>query len=55
MYEERTGIPINNIVILIVTEDGGTQVFKKDKKQYLTPLKESIEEFYKSIENEKNN
>ena len=55
MYEERTGIPINNIVILIVTEDGETQVFKKDKKQYLTPLKESIEEFYKSIENEKNN
>jgi ATP-dependent exoDNAse (exonuclease V) beta subunit len=55
MYEERTGIPINNIVILIVTEDGGTQVFKKDKHQYLVPLKESIEEFYKSIENEKNN
>jgi genome maintenance exonuclease 1 len=55
MYEERTGIPINNIVILIVTEDGGTQVFKKDKQQYLVPLKESIEEFYKSIENEKTN
>ena len=55
MYEERTGIPINNIVILIVTEDGATQVFKKDKQQYLAPLKESIEEFYKSIENEKTN
>ena len=55
MYEERTGTPIENIVILVVTEDGATQVFKKNKKDYLPLLKEAIEEFYRSIENEKNN
>jgi len=55
MYEERTGTPIENIVILVVTEDGATQVFKKNKKDYLSLLKEAIEEFYRSIENEKNN
>ena len=55
MYEERTGTPIENIVILVVTEDGSTQVFKKNKKDYLPLLKEAIEEFYRSIENEKNN
>jgi len=55
MYEERTGTPIENIVILVVTEDGATQVFKKNKKDYLPLLKEAIEEFYRWIENEKNN
>ena len=55
MYEERTGTSIENIVILVVTEDGATQVFKKNKKDYLPLLKEAIEEFYRSIENEKNN
>ena len=55
MYEERTGTPIENIVILVVTEDGATQVFKKNKKDYLPLLKEAIEEFYRWVENEKNN
>ena len=55
MYEERTGTPIENIVILVVTEDGATQVFKKNKKDYLPLLKEAIEEFYRWIENEKTN
>ena len=55
MYEEQTGTPIENIVILVVTEDGATQVFKKNKKDYLPLLKEAIEEFYRSIENEKTN
>ena len=54
MYEEQTGTPIDQIVILVVTSDGTTQVFKKDKKEYLPQLKEAVENFYKHIENETN-
>ena len=35
MFYERTGIQINRIVILVVTEDGTVQQFIKDKKDYL--------------------
>jgi len=50
MYEEIFKKPINQIVILVVTEEGTTQVFKKNKKDYLPKLKEAIENFYKWIE-----
>ena len=52
MYEERFNQEINQVVILIVTEDGAVQTFIKDKKDYLPLLKPAIEEFYK--ENETN-
>ena len=45
MYEERTGTPIDQIVILVVTEDGEVQEFVKNKRDYLPLLKESIEAF----------
>ena len=35
MYEELYGKTIDQIVILIVTEEGATQTFVKDKKDYL--------------------
>ena len=49
MYEERFLQPIEQVVILIVTEDGAVQTFIKDKKDYLPLLKTAIKEF-----NEKN-
>ena len=45
MFEERTGIEINQIVILVVTEDGLVQEFVKDKKDYLQDLVETIDLF----------
>ena len=54
MYEEHFQTPINQIVILIVTEEGTTQVFKKNKVDYLPKLKQAVEDFYKWIEREKN-
>ena len=45
MYEERFNQEINQVVILIVTEDGAVQSFIKDKKDYLPLLKPAIEEF----------
>ena len=52
MYEERYSQPIDQVVILIVTEDGAVQTFTKEKKDYLPLLKTAIKEFNK--ENETN-
>ena len=42
MFEERTGIEINQVVILVVTEDGTVQEFIKEKEPYLNDLSEAI-------------
>jgi len=56
MYEEQYGQSIDQIVILIVTEEGATQTFIKNKNDYLPLLKPAIEEFNRKFkENEKNN
>ena len=51
MFEERTGIEINQIVILVVTQDGVVQEFVKDKKAYLPLLIETISLWEKKNEN----
>lgn len=48
MFEELTGKPINQIVILVVTENGTVQEFIKDKQEYLPLLEETLEEWYKT-------
>jgi len=53
MYKEHFGEEVTQVVILITTEEGTTQVFKKNKVDYLPKLKEAVENFYKWIE-EKN-
>ena len=50
MFGERTGIEINQVVILVVTEDGTVQEFIKDKEEYLPMLKETVTEW--SVQNE---
>ena len=50
MYKEHFGEEVTQVVILIVTEEGTTQVFKKNKVDYLPKLKEAVENFYKWIE-----
>ena len=52
MFEERTGIEINQIVILVVTEDGLVQEFVKEKHEYLQPLIETIDMFTEQWEKE---
>ena len=46
MFEEMTGTPINQIVILVVTENGTVQDFVKEKDEYLPLLEETLEEWY---------
>ena len=45
MFEERTGIAINQVVILVVTEDGVVQEFVKNKTEYLPLLSDAIKEW----------
>ena len=52
MFEERTGIAINQIVILVVTEDGVVQEFVKDKGEYIPKLIEAIDDFTTDWEKE---
>ena len=47
MFHERTGIPISQVVILVVTEDGTVQEFIKNKYDYIDDLSESIEKWSK--------
>ena len=52
MFEEQTGTPIEQIVILVVTEDGAVQEFVKEKYDYIPLLVESIDNFTKAWEEE---
>ena len=52
MFEERTGTPINQIVVLVVTEDGVVQEFVKDKKEYVPLIDEIVGQFQKENVNE---
>ena len=45
MFQEQTGIPVKNIVILMSCEDGATVVFQENPLNYTKQLKETIESF----------
>ena len=47
MFTELTGIDTNQVVILVVTEDGTVQEFIKKKSNYLDALKDSVIEWEK--------
>ena len=47
MYQERTGIIIENFVILIACEDGLFQVFEDNPIKYVKKLKHSIDHYRK--------
>jgi len=49
MYEERYGIPIDNIVILISSEDGMTQLYQKNPKEFVPHLLEAITEYMNGV------
>lgn len=51
MYEELFGTPIEQIVILMASEDGAARSFVKDRKEFEPKLEEAIKYFYKYYEN----
>lgn len=49
MFEERTGIPINQIVVAIAVTNGDSQIFVKQKDDYMSSLKHFIDEYYTTL------
>lgn len=47
-YGELTGISVKNIVIIIAVDDGDSQVFIKNTKDYVKPLLEKINFYYEN-------
>ena len=50
MFEETFGKPVEQIVILLASEDGSVQTFVKNKADYEKELGKAIEDFYKYYE-----
>jgi genome maintenance exonuclease 1 len=46
MFEDVTGIPINQIVVAIANEDGEPQIFVREKTKYVTILTQIIERYH---------
>jgi genome maintenance exonuclease 1 len=46
MFEERTGIPINQVIVAIAVENEKPQIFIKEKKDYLEELKRYIDKYH---------
>jgi len=46
MFEERTGVPIDQIVVAIANEEGTPQIFVKQKEQYVPQLNSYIERYW---------
>jgi genome maintenance exonuclease 1 len=46
MFEEVTGMPIDQIVVAIAVEDGLPQIFRKSKTAYIEPLNEYIGKYW---------
>jgi genome maintenance exonuclease 1 len=49
MYEENTGTPINQIVIVFTGEDGTQDTYVKDKAQYVDRLYEVIGQYLANL------
>lgn len=52
MFQERTGISIKNIVIIMSCEDGSVKVYEKNPLDYVVYLKDAIDSYYKENINE---
>ena len=49
MYEEHTGMGIDDIVIMMVSEDGQVECFEKKVYDYLPKLETMMDEFYGNL------
>ncbi len=52
MFQERTGISIKNIVIIMSCEDGSVKVYEKNPLDYVVYLKDAIDSYYRENINE---
>jgi hypothetical protein len=45
MWEERTGIPIENLVVMIAVDGGVSQVFEESRDNWTKKLIETISQY----------
>ena len=50
MYEETFGTPIEQLVVMLASEDGTSQIFVKNRADYEKELVKAIDGFYKYYE-----
>ena len=50
MYEEHTGETVDQLILLMVAEDGQIEIFKEDTKDYLPLLDEMMQSFYNNLD-----
>ena len=50
MFEEHTGEAIENIVIMMVAEDGQVQIFEKKTSDYFSKLAMTMDNFYNNLD-----
>ena len=46
MFEERTGRPIDTIVVAIAVQSEAAQLFVENKSKYIAPLNQFIERYW---------
>ena len=49
MFEDITGMPVNQLVVAIANEEGTPQIFVKEKHKYITDLEKSIGNYWKDV------
>jgi genome maintenance exonuclease 1 len=50
LFEDLTGLPIEQIVVLIANEEGTPQVFVREKTKYQPQFEKLVEDYRKSLE-----
>ena len=50
MFEEHTDIAVDDIVIMMVAEDGSIQIYEKKTKDYLSKLAGMMAQFYADLD-----
>lgn len=50
LFEDLTGLPIEQIVVLIANEEGKPQVFEREKTKYQAQFDKLVEDYRKSLE-----
>jgi genome maintenance exonuclease 1 len=50
LFEDLTGVPIEQVVVLIANEEGKPQVFEREKTKYQTQFDKLVHDYRKSLE-----
>jgi len=49
MFQEHTKLPVNKVVIMMVSENATVQIWEKSAKDFVPRLEEIVESFYETV------